>query len=627
MEVLTSCKCTKIASIYKNRAAGIEVYLANHPTYGDVAIKILDCSSDDSLHFYQKEGRIAKSIEHPSICTVFEQANIRTPSGYKYYIIMEQATSDLYKEIKKRTIGNVNWTEECVVNMLEQCVSALEHAQQHSVCHRDIKPHNILICQDGRIKLADFGSANEAIHDSAVQTLTLQGTPIYLSPELREYYVMPEQQRAHKPRYNPYKSDVYSLALTFIHLIQLQQAMDLTRLEGLEEATKIRVDNLEVSQTLKELLLAMLSKEEEMRPDFILLKEMLDAMLNGGITRQDVEPLAENYLLAPGEQIKQQPAPPQYIPPASAPVQPPAPQVGNSSASHVSPLNKSGLPLQHISGEADVLTPPNVLLSGVSSSSALRLSDVFKMPLAQQPVEGSKEEEQPSSKSVKPVGASHASGMIETSISIKSRPLVIIPEVSLQGSISDKSMQSHQGDIEPDLGQEPDVIHEPDLSPESPDQVTAGRCVICYSELDSTALTLPCGHLFCTVDCLEVLMLSRLSYFRHGFGELLCPLKTCHRSISMEYIQQLKYEGMTIRSYMRSKQSSDTCQECKHKKIVRTLECSDKLCDKCLAGWVVISRIYHTLRIKCSICKADLTDADSDYVASVANNIFPEARK
>jgi len=74
---------------------------------------------------------------------------------------MEQADSDLKSEIQKRSRENAPWSEECWINMLEQVVSALEQAQREGVCHRDIKPANILLWQNGRVKVTDFGSANE----------------------------------------------------------------------------------------------------------------------------------------------------------------------------------------------------------------------------------------------------------------------------------------------------------------------------------------------------------------------------------------------------------------------------------------------------------------------------------
>jgi len=600
MEVLNFCHCTDIVQIYKNRAAGIEVCLANHPKYGKVAIKILDCGSEDSLRFYEREGRIALSIDHPSICRLYEQANIPSQSGYKYYLIMEQATSDLNREIKKRLARNIPWSEDSLANMLEQAVSALELAQQQSVCHRDLKPHNILICQDGRIKLADFGSANEAIHSSVVQTLTLQGTPIYLSPELREFFVLPEQQRPRKPRYNPYKSDVYSLALTFIHLIQLHPAMDLTRLEGLEEATRERVSLLEVSVTMKEILMAMLSKEEDMRPDFIMLKELLDAMLSGGIAKKQVDPLAENYLLAPGEEI--QPKSPSIPRPVASPAK-----------SIIQPQDKPIHPPQYPNGQEEVLSPPNILIAGVSPASAMRLTDILSKPLPQQ-VESSSEQLLLNSEKPAVIGAGRAAALLEEKSSIQDKQIIFIPEASLQGTVSIESMPSHHGDVEPELDQEPE-------NPEIP-----GKCVICYTDMDDTALSLICGHRFCAIDCLEVLMLDRLKYFRNGFGELLCPVRECRRSIDLDYLQDLRFQGMSIKSYMRSKQSDEICMECKHTDEVRTLECSHKICDKCMTAWVRLAQLNRTPGIACTICKIFLAESDSNHVASIANKRYA-ARK
>lgn len=165
--------------------------------------------------------------------------------------------------------------------MLEQAISALEYAQRKAVCHRDIKPQNILITRKGEIKLADFGSANEGIVRSIVQTLTLQGTPMYLSPELREYYSRPDSERLARPKYNPYKSDVYSLGLTLIHMICLKPPIELSRLHALEEATRQKVAELPVSDTLKDILISMLTVQVDLRMDFEQLREVFASVTSG----------------------------------------------------------------------------------------------------------------------------------------------------------------------------------------------------------------------------------------------------------------------------------------------------------------------------------------------------------
>ena len=296
-------RCTDVQHIYANRGCGINVFSGRHPQYGDIAIKIINCSSENSLRFYEREGRIAVSVTHPSICKVFEQGNVTvSEKEFEHYIVMEKAHSDLNKEVRKRTSGNREWREQSLLNMLEQAVSALVHAQRNQVCHRDIKPQNILMARNGRLKLADFGSANEGIASSRVQTLTLQGTPMYLSPELRDYFARPDLQKRGKPRYNPYKSDVYSLGLTFLHLISLRAPAELSRLEGLAAVTRQKIQNLGVSSNFKEILTSMLAIQEEYRPDFIQLEEVLSSLLYGSIRRRPkLRPLLENYMVDPSD--------------------------------------------------------------------------------------------------------------------------------------------------------------------------------------------------------------------------------------------------------------------------------------------------------------------------------------
>ena len=583
MEVLNHCGCSEIKVVYKNRNAGIEVYTARHPTHGLVAIKILDFAGESSLRMYQREGHIANSMQHPNICTVYEQSYLPTPTGYKYFIIMEQASGDLKTEMTKRKERNSNWSSECLLNMLQQAVSALEMAQKQGVCHRDLKPNNILIYADGRIKLADFGSARDHVQDSVVQTLSLQGTPIYLSPELRAYYVLPENMRASKLQYNPYKSDVYSLGLTFIHLIQLFPAMNLTKLEGLEEATRIQVENLQTTQHMKEILAAMLEKDEEMRPDFIMLKEIIDAMLNGGIISDVIEPIPENYLNL---------SPVQVVPAVSLPKQ------AEVRPSYPPP------PMRE-----DVLTPPNVLLPGVQANSALRLTAGYlEKQLPPQPSKAERFylEEQPAEvRMERPVPSGSGSPWKNLKSTVSSVDLPV-----QQGTITIESAHSHIGDVEPEVGMEP---------------FDSTKCVICQSELDSTALEFPCGHQFCDWSCLEVLMLDKLKYFKSGFEELMCPC--CQQQISLEYLKGVKIQGMTINSYSRHKQNEEACMECRQNRPLRVLDCKHKICEKCMRGWIkmaIIQMVASQAPVQvyaCSICKEKkpLDGADADFAASIVN--------
>ena len=573
MDVLTKCHCANPKIVYKNKSPCIEVYTADHPIYGAVAIKILDCESENSLHFYQKEGRIAAGLEHPSICKVFEQAYVQiNRSGYKYYIIMEKADSDLYAEIMKRNQRRAPWTEKCVFNILEQAVSALAFAQQEGVCHRDIKPQNILIWQNGRVKLADFGSANEYIEKSEVQTLTLQGTPMYLSPELREYYSTPERQRPRKPRYNPYKSDVYSLALTALYLLQLSPAFGLTRIEGLQEATRKQVADLRASHTMKEILISMFACEESMRPDCIMMKQLLDDLLNGGLSKQRVEPLSDNYLLGSGEVLRAEPVPSQ---PIRIPQQMPA---------------------------DDVLTPPNVFIPGVSPTSVFRITEEFQQ--APSAVHFVLDEQAPSLKVKKPegLGAGRASNMIEDSLSDHIAPN---PEkVSRQPSIQYESFSQHVVQ-ELEAGQEPPGAQQ--------------NCVICNNKvLDGSGMKLECGHCYCAPNCLETFMLNRLQYFRAASESLSCPVESCRRTISMEYLKTLRFQDdMTIRSYIHTKQTEEICMECRHKRELRTLKCNHKFCDICMGTWKLVAEYSESKLISCSICRVPLSIWDSQYLAYI----------
>lgn len=155
-----------------------------------VAIKVLrsDHASDPTfLARFRREAQSAAALNHPSIVAVYDTGEepVTSHTGRELslpYIVMEYVKGRTVSEIlKKGDALPINEAVQVVVGVL----SALEYSHREGIIHRDIKPGNIMLTQDGKVKVMDFGIAR-AIADSAAtmtQTNSVVGTAQYLSPE------------------------------------------------------------------------------------------------------------------------------------------------------------------------------------------------------------------------------------------------------------------------------------------------------------------------------------------------------------------------------------------------------------------------------------------------------------
>ncbi len=180
------------------------VYLA-YDTILDrkVAVKILrgDLSEDEKfVRRFQREAIAASSLSHPNIVEVYD---VGEDDG-KYYIVMEYVDGKTLKSlIKKR--GALTLPE--VVDIMSQLTSAISCAHESYIIHRDIKPQNVIILEDGRVKVMDFGIAAQLNSNNLTQTNSVMGTV---------YYLPPEQANGNA---TTIKSDIYSLGIVMYELV------------------------------------------------------------------------------------------------------------------------------------------------------------------------------------------------------------------------------------------------------------------------------------------------------------------------------------------------------------------------------------------------------------------------
>ena len=180
------------------------VYLAHDMILDrDVAIKVLryDFSNEDDLHRrFQREALSATSLTHPNIVTIFDVGE----DGDLHYLVMEYVEG---KTLKHTINDHAPLSPEETVEIMKQLTSAIAHAHQNQIIHRDIKPQNILMEGKHHVKITDFGIAMALSATSFTQTNSVLGTVHYLSPE---------QARGGTATK---KSDIYALGIVLYELL------------------------------------------------------------------------------------------------------------------------------------------------------------------------------------------------------------------------------------------------------------------------------------------------------------------------------------------------------------------------------------------------------------------------
>lgn len=175
----------------------------------DVAIKLLHHESDDSnrtllLH----EARTSSALNHPGICTVYEVED----QGDRAFIVMELVDGRPLSDL----IPSDGFPSDSVVAYGLQVAEALAHAHARGVIHRDVKPSNILVTSQGRIKVLDFGLAKQVGPQGADRTTESQ-SPLSVAGVVAGTlpYMAPEQLRGERATA---RSDVWSLGVVLYEL-------------------------------------------------------------------------------------------------------------------------------------------------------------------------------------------------------------------------------------------------------------------------------------------------------------------------------------------------------------------------------------------------------------------------
>ncbi len=160
------------------------VYLASDPAIGrPLAIKTIRIRDIDDPARQQKlrerlfrEARSAGVLSHPNIVTIYD-TDEDDGVAYIAMALVNGPTLDRALSGRKPIPG------QQMFHLLRQCAAALDYAHTRGVVHRDVKPGNIMIDEDGSVKIADFGIAKSMTPGNTTETRSVTGTPGYMSPE------------------------------------------------------------------------------------------------------------------------------------------------------------------------------------------------------------------------------------------------------------------------------------------------------------------------------------------------------------------------------------------------------------------------------------------------------------
>ena len=245
------------------------VYLANDTILDrKVAIKVLrgDLSQDDKfIRRFQREALSVSNLSHPNIVEVYD---VGEEDG-NHYIVMEYIEGKTLKQLLKKR-ESLTLTE--VIDIMTQLTDGIAHAHESYIIHRDIKPQNIMIEDDGRVKITDFGIAMALNATMVTQTNSVMGSVHYLPPE----------QASGKSA--TVKSDIYSLGILMYELItgnvpfKGDNAVEIALKHMKDKIPSIRKQDPSIPQSVENIIIKSTAKNPRNRYDSA--KEMHEDLMH-----------------------------------------------------------------------------------------------------------------------------------------------------------------------------------------------------------------------------------------------------------------------------------------------------------------------------------------------------------
>ncbi|RDW20823.1 serine/threonine protein kinase [Oceanobacillus arenosus] len=237
----------------------------------DVAVKALRMEYANDQEFiarFDREAQSASSLSHPNIVNIYDVGG----EDHVMYIVMEYVDGMTLKEYIQRH-GSIDVSE--ALDIMRQLTSAIAHAHDNDIVHRDIKPQNILIDQYGQIKVTDFGIAIALSATSLTQTNSIVGSVHYLSPEQARGGMATK------------KSDIYSIGIVLFELLTGKipfsgQSPVSIALKHLQSNTpSVRRYNQDIPQSVENIVLKATAKDPFHRYQSIYeMEEALETALD-----------------------------------------------------------------------------------------------------------------------------------------------------------------------------------------------------------------------------------------------------------------------------------------------------------------------------------------------------------
>ena len=267
-----------------------------------VAVKILRdefTTDEEFIKRFETEAQSAARLTHPNIVSIFD---VGVDNGI-YYIVMELIQGKTLKEIITEERGPLPW--KWSVNVAIQIASALEMAHKNNIIHRDIKPHNIIITEDGIAKVTDFGIA-KAVSNS---TITAFGTTIG-----SVHYFSPEHARG---GYTDAKSDLYSLGVVMYEMVTGKVPFDAdtpvsVALKHMQEEPVPPIEeNPNLPESINQIILKALKKDPMFRyqTSTEMLQDLRMALKNPNgdfVSNDDYDPTARTQRISTEELEREQ---------------------------------------------------------------------------------------------------------------------------------------------------------------------------------------------------------------------------------------------------------------------------------------------------------------------------------
>ena len=241
------------------------VYLAKDTILDrNVAVKVLrgDLADDEKfVRRFQREALSASKLNHPNIVEMYD---VGEDDG-RYYIVMEYVQGKTLKSLVKKR-GALTLPE--VIDIMTQLTSAIMCAHDSYIIHRDIKPQNVMILDDGRVKIMDFGIAMALNSNELTQTNSVMGSVHYLPPEQAN------------GSGSTIKSDIYSLGILMYELLvgkvpfKGDNAVEIAIKQMKEPIPSICKQNPDIPQSVENIVLRACAKNPKNRYDSV--REMYD---------------------------------------------------------------------------------------------------------------------------------------------------------------------------------------------------------------------------------------------------------------------------------------------------------------------------------------------------------------